>query len=198
MPTNTIQSINPATGKPVKTYDLLRKKQVSAKIETAQAAQTVWQSNNFGFRQSMLITAAQALRQRLDEYALLMVEEMGKPLRDAKAEVEKCAWACEYYAENGAQFLAEEAVVTDAKKSVICYQPLGLVLAVMPWNFPFWQVFRFAAPALMAGNGCLLKHASNVPGCAAAIEELFESVGFPKAHAHTLPAPGLGCRVGRR
>jgi len=189
MPTNTIQSINPATGKPVKTYDLLRKKQVLAKIEAAQAAQTTWHDTNFGFRQNLMMAAAQALRQRQNEYALLMVEEMGKPIREAKSEVEKCAWACEYYAQNAAQFLAEEAVVTDAKKSVISYQPLGLVLAVMPWNFPFWQVFRFAAPALMAGNGCLLKHASNVPGCAAAIEELFESVGFPKGLFTNLHIP---------
>ena len=176
----TIQSINPATGKPVKSYELLDKKQLFTKIEATHEAQAGWSDTNFGFRQNLMMAAAQALRERQNEYAMLMVEEMGKPISDARAEVEKCAWACEYYAKNTAQFLADEDVVTDAKKSLVSFQPLGVVLAVMPWNFPFWQVFRFAAPALMAGNGALLKHASNVPGCAAAIEELFENVGFPK------------------
>ena len=189
MPSNIIQSINPATGNIVQTYKLLGKKAVLSSIETASQAQVGWCSTNFGFRQNLMMAAAQALRERQNEYAMLMVEEMGKPIRDARAEVEKCAWACEYYAKNAAQFLADEAVVTEAKSSVVAFLPLGLVLAVMPWNFPFWQVFRFAAPALMAGNGALLKHASNVPGCGAAIEELFESVGFQKGLFTNLHIP---------
>jgi succinate-semialdehyde dehydrogenase/glutarate-semialdehyde dehydrogenase len=184
-----IQSVNPATGKPLKSYKTLGRKQLFAKIEATQEAQAVWSDTNFGFRQNLLIAAGKLLREHQDEYAMLMVEEMGKPIGDARAEVEKCAWACEYYGQNGAQFLADEEVVTDAKKSLVCFQPLGLVLAVMPWNFPFWQVFRFAAPALMAGNGCLLKHASNVPGCAAAIEGLFERAGFPKGIFTNLHIP---------
>ncbi len=180
MPTNHLQSINPATGEPGKSYKLLDQKAILAKIAVAQEAQAGWCSTNFGYRQNQMMAAAQALRERKDEYAMLMVEEMGKPIQDARAEVEKCALVCEFYAKGAAQFLADEVVLTEAKNSVVAFQPLGLVLAVMPWNFPFWQVFRFAAPALMAGNGGLLKHASNVPGCAAAIEELFESVGFPK------------------
>jgi succinate-semialdehyde dehydrogenase/glutarate-semialdehyde dehydrogenase len=118
-----------------------------------------------------------------------MTDEMGKPLKDALAEVEKCAWVCDYYAENTAKFLEDELVNTDATKSFVRYQALGLVLAVMPWNFPFWQVFRFAAPALMAGNGALLKHASNVPGCAAAIEEAFNECGVPKGLFTNLHIP---------
>ncbi len=180
MTSNSIQSINPATGETGNSYKLLGQKALLAKIETANEAQVGWCSTNLGYRQNLMMAAALALRERQNEYARLMVEEMGKPIRDARAEVEKCAWVCEYYAKNAAQMLADEVVVTEAKSSVVAFQPLGLVLAVMPWNFPFWQVFRFAAPALMAGNGGLLKHASNVPGCAAAIQELFESVGFPK------------------
>ena len=164
----------------MKSYQHLDSKALQTKIQTANEVQVGWGVANFGYRQNLMMAAAQALRERQDEYAKLMVEEMGKPVNEARSEVEKCTWVCEYYAKNAAQFLSDEVVPTEAKNSVVAFQPLGLVLAVMPWNYPFWQVFRFAAPALMAGNGALLKHASNVPGCAAAIEELFESVGFPK------------------
>jgi succinate-semialdehyde dehydrogenase/glutarate-semialdehyde dehydrogenase len=123
--------------------------------------------------------AATILRARAGEFARLMGEEMGKPVRDGRGEAEKCAWVCDYYAEHAERFLAPEAVETDARESFVTFQPLGVVLAVMPWNFPFWQVFRFAAPALMAGNTAVLKHASNVPGCALAIEDIFRQAGFP-------------------
>src|SRR5574338_1435201 len=115
-----------------------------------------------------------------------MTMEMGKPIAQSKAEVEKCAWVCDYYADNAEQFLSDEIIKTDASRSFVTFQPLGVVLAVMPWNFPFWQVFRFAAPALMAGNGAVLKHASNVPGCALAIEEIFRHAGFPNDLFRTL------------
>jgi succinate-semialdehyde dehydrogenase/glutarate-semialdehyde dehydrogenase len=124
--------------------------------------------------------AAAVLEERAGAYARLMAEEMGKPVRDGRAEARKCAWVCEHYAENAERFLADEPVETDARASFVAFRPLGVVLAVMPWNFPFWQVFRFAAPGLMAGNAGLLKHASNVPGCAQAIEEIFREAGFPE------------------
>lgn len=130
--------------------------------------------------------AASILRAGADEFARLMAEEMGKPVRDGRAEAEKCAWVCDYYAENAGRFLAPEYVETDAQESFVTFQPLGVILAVMPWNFPFWQVFRFAAPALMAGNTAVLKHASNVPGCALAIEDIFRQAGFPEGVFRTL------------
>src|SRR6266446_2320696 len=122
--------------------------------------------------------AAQLLREQADAYATLMTQEMGKLVKDGRAEAEKCAWACDYYADNAEQFLQPEIIETEARKSFVTFQPLGVVLAVMPWNFPFWQVFRFAAPALMAGNAGVLKHASNVPGCALAIADIFNRAGF--------------------
>ena len=130
--------------------------------------------------------AAHILRENANEYGVLMAQEMGKPVRDGRAEAEKCAWVCEYYAEHAEAFLQPEVIPTDASKSFVTFQPLGVVLAVMPWNFPFWQVFRFAAPALMAGNTGVLKHASNVPGCALAIEEVFRKAGFPDHVFRTL------------
>src|ERR1700728_5502796 len=130
--------------------------------------------------------AAKVLRENAGKYADLMAREMGKPIRDGVAEVQKCVAACDYYADNAEQFLATEPVKTEARKSHVIFQPLGVVLAVMPWNFPFWQVFRFAAPALMAGNGGLLKHASNVPQCALAIEEILCRAGFSEGEFLTL------------
>src|SRR5437867_9658831 len=124
--------------------------------------------------------AAQLLREQAEAYATLMAQEMGKPVKDGRAEAEKCAWACNYYADSAEQFLQPEIIETEARKSFVAFQPLGVVLAVMPWNFPFWQVFRFAAPALMAGNAGVLKHASNVPGCALAIADIFRQAGFPE------------------
>lgn len=181
MQSTKIEAINPATGELVQAYNLLKNSELQLKIERTHRAQAEWAATGFSHRRNLMLGAAQTLRSRQEEFAVLMVKEMGKTLKDARSEVEKCAWVCEYYAENAEKFLAPELVKTDASKSFISYRPLGIVLAVMPWNFPFWQVFRFAAPALMAGNGALLKHASNVPGCAAAIEEVFEKSGFPKA-----------------
>src|SRR5262249_19133565 len=120
------------------------------------------------------------LRHGRDEYAKLMAQEMGKPVSQGQSEVEKCAWACEYFAENGQKFLARELIDTDATQSFVTFEPMGVILAIMPCNFPFWQVFRCAVPALMAGNAIVLKHASNVPGCAMAVEQVFQDAGFPE------------------
>jgi succinate-semialdehyde dehydrogenase/glutarate-semialdehyde dehydrogenase len=172
--------INPATDEIVREYDELKPADVVDALEQSQAAYLKWRRTSFATRAALLKSAAQILRERTDDYARLMAEEMGKPITQGRAEAEKCAWVCDYYAENAAGFLEREIVETDAAKSFVTYQPLGVVLAVMPWNFPFWQVFRFAAPALMAGNVAVLKHASNVPGCALAIQYIFKAAGFPE------------------
>jgi len=140
-------------------------------------------------RAEQLRSAAQILRDNAPEYARLMTHEMGKPISDGRAEVEKCAWVCEYFADHAASFLEDEEIASDASKSFVTFQPIGVVLAVMPWNFPFWQVFRFAAPGIMAGNAALLKHAPNVPGCALAIEDVFREAGFPEKLFNTLLLP---------
>ena len=137
-------------------------------------------------RSEHLDRAAGLLRQRRDALAELMTREMGKPVVQARAEVDKCAWVCDYYAENAESFLTPEIIETDASKSFVAFEPLGVVLAIMPWNFPLWQVFRFAAPALMAGNTGILKHASNVQGCALAIEEIIRDAGYPENVFRTL------------
>src|SRR6202030_2030156 len=145
-----------------------------------------WRRTSFEERATLMSAAAQVLRGSAGDYARLMAQEMGKPVRDGVAEVEKCASGCDFYAENAARFLAREPIATEARNSFVTFNPLGVVLAVMPWNFPFWQVFRFAAPGLMAGNAAVLKHASNVPGCALAIEALFREAGFPEHLFRTL------------
>src|SRR5205809_5024919 len=147
----------------------------------AHAAFLQWREVPFARRAQRMREAAQILRTRRAEYARTMTTEMWKPIVQAEAEVDKCAWVCEYYADHAEAFLAEQPRETPASRSYVRFDPLGPVLAVMPWNFPFWQVFRFAAPALMAGNAALLKHASNVPGCAHAIESVFRDAGFPLA-----------------
>ncbi len=182
----SMKSINPATGETVAEYPTLTTKEVHGAIERADGAFRQWRQSSFATRAKLMQSAADLLRKRAPALAKLMAEEMGKPLKDGKAEAEKCAWVCEYYAEKAEQFLANERIETDAAESFVTYQPLGVVLAVMPWNFPFWQLFRFAAPSLMAGNVGLLKHASNVPGCALAIEEIFKDSGFPKGVFTTL------------
>jgi len=176
----SIQSSNPVTGQLVKEYPELSQDGVEAAIQRAHRAQSEWRSTDFTLRSTLMKKAAAVLRERKDQYARLMAVEMGKPISEGRGEVEKCAWVCDYYADNAVEFLASEPVSTEASSSYIAYRPLGLVLAVMPWNYPLWQVFRFAAPALMAGNGGLLKHASNVPGCALAIEDVFKDAGFPE------------------
>lgn len=181
-----IESINPINGKKIKSYKELTLKEIEHKIEFAQKSWEKWALTSFAHRGSLLKKTASVLRNRKKELAHLMAVEMGKPLKDGIVEVEKCALVCEYYAINGAKFLKDEKIKTDAKSSFVTYQPLGIVLAVMPWNFPFWQCFRFLAPALMAGNVGLLKHASSVPGCALAIEEVLVAAGFHKGIFQTL------------
>ncbi len=178
--------MNPATGEMIKTYDTLSVGEVSDIIGKADEAHALWRGTTFAHRGHLLKRAAQVLRDNVDEYAELMALEMGKPIIEGRAETLKCAWVCDYYADNAEGFLTSEYIDTDASKSFVSFQPLGVVLAVMPWNFPFWQVFRFAAPALMAGNAGILKHASNVPGCALAIEDVFKKAGFPANIFRTL------------
>src|SRR5262245_22255076 len=179
-------AINPATGDTIKTYEEMTSGEVHHVITQAHEAFLEWRQTPFTERARLMQRAARILRDNANEYAVLMAQEMGKPVRDGRAEAEKCAWVCEYYAEHAEAFLQPEIIPTDASKSFVTFQPLGVVLAVMPWNFPFWQVFRFAAPALMAGNVGVLKHASNVPGCALAIEEVFRKAGFPDHSFRTL------------
>ena len=181
-----IESINPTTGELIKVYDAMTDEQVVAIVEQSHRAFLVWKRTEFAVRATAMRKAAQILRERAAEYGVLMAQEMGKPAKDGKAEAEKCAWVCEYYADNAKVFLTPEVVDTEASKSFVTFQPIGVVLAVMPWNFPFWQVLRFAAPALMAGNAGILKHASNVPGCALAIEDVFRDAGFPEHLFRTL------------
>lgn len=182
----TIQTINPANGNPIKDYELWGDTDISNAIDSAHACWEEWRRTSFSERAGLLHKAAEVLEENKELYAKTITEEMGKVYKSSVTEVEKCAWVCRYYADNAASFLEAEYIETDASRSYASFQPLGIVLAVMPWNFPFWQVFRFAAPALMAGNVGLLKHASNVPGCAIHIEDVFTAAGFPKAAFQSL------------
>jgi succinate-semialdehyde dehydrogenase/glutarate-semialdehyde dehydrogenase len=175
-----IETVNPANGELVKRYDEMSASEAAKIIAEANEVFHQWRRRPFDHRAGLMRKAAEILRRDAEKYARLMAVEMGKPIREGRAEVEKCAWVCDYYAENAESFLADEEAPTDASKSYVTFRPIGVVLAVMPWNFPFWQVFRFAAPALMAGNVGVLKHASNVPGCALAIEDVFGKAGFPE------------------
>jgi succinate-semialdehyde dehydrogenase/glutarate-semialdehyde dehydrogenase len=163
--------------------------EVNEIIDLSNSAFIEWGDTSYNFRSDLMMKAANVLRSKKEQYSKLMTLEMGKPITQSRSEVEKCAWVCEYYAENAEKFLADEFIQTDASKSFVTFQPLGIVLAVMPWNFPFWQVFRFAAPGLMAGNAGILKHASNVSGCALAIEEVFREAGFPENLFRTILVP---------
>ena len=169
--------------------------EASARARTAADAQRSWRRTGFAERARCMERAAQVLRARRDEFAALMTAEMGKPVSDGLAEVDKCASACEHFAANAERYLAREDVAIENTRAFVTFQPLGVVLAVMPWNFPFWQVFRFAAPALMAGNGGVLKHASNVPGCALAIESVFRDAGFPEDLFRTVLVRGDAVRA---
>ncbi|WP_431656324.1 NAD-dependent succinate-semialdehyde dehydrogenase [Pantanalinema rosaneae] len=181
-----IATINPATGETIKTFEPLTDAELETKLALAQRAFEQYRFTSFEQRSQWMNAAAQVLEEQKETFGKIMTLEMGKTLKSAIGEVEKCAWVCRFYAENAAQFLADLPGESDASRSFVRYQPLGAVLAVMPWNFPFWQVFRFAAPALMAGNVGLLKHASNVPQCALAIEEIFHQAGFPNGVFQTL------------
>ncbi len=182
----TIASINPANGQTLRTFPEHTDAEVEAAVARAATVARTWPRTTFAERRAIVARAADVLEQDKRRYGEIMTLEMGKPIGAAVAEVEKCAWVCRYYAEHAEAFLADEPVVTDASRSFVRYQPLGVVLAVMPWNFPFWQVLRFAAPALMAGNVGLLKHASNVPQSALAIEEVFRRAGAPDGAFTTL------------
>lgn len=175
----TFASINPATGERLADYPLWGEHELEQALAQTAAAAPDWQCSTCARRAEPMRRAAALLRGDHDRYALLIAMEMGKPIAEARAEVGKCAWACEFFAEHAERFLQAEAVATEARRSYVAYDPLGTVLAVMPWNFPFWQVFRCAVPALMGGNSVLLKHASNVPQCAEAIEQVFLEAGFP-------------------
>jgi succinate-semialdehyde dehydrogenase / glutarate-semialdehyde dehydrogenase len=181
-----IATVNPSTGELVKSFEALTDSQLEAKIQKAADTFVTYRHVPFAERARKMIKAAEVIESEKENYARVMTTEMGKTYRSAVDEAAKCAWVCRYYAENAEKFLADEVVETNAKRSYIRYQPLGPILAVMPWNFPFWQVLRFAAPALMAGNVGLLKHASIVPQSALLIEEIFQRAGFPDGAFQTL------------
>lgn len=182
----TITTNNPATGADLETYEESTASQVTGAIEMADAQHRRWKETSFEERSQVLMAAADLLEERADDLAVLMANEMGKPVVAGRGEAEKCAWACRHYAEHAETYLADVAIETERTKSYAHHNPLGVVLAVMPWNFPLWQVIRFAAPALMAGNGALLKHASNVTGSALEIDRLFADAGAPDGLFRTL------------
>src|SRR5213596_1558358 len=186
---STVESINPATEEVIATFEQFTPAQVEQALVEADTAFRQWREQSFAERSKAMRRAAELLRKRKERYAGLITAEMGKPITQAEAEVEKCAWVCEYFADHAERFLARRPAQTNARLSYVAFEPLGVVLAVMPWNFPFWQVFRFAAPALMAGDTAVLKHASNVPQCALAIEEVFRESGFPPGAFRTLLIP---------
>jgi succinate-semialdehyde dehydrogenase/glutarate-semialdehyde dehydrogenase len=187
-----LKSINPTTEDVVETFEEFSKAQIDAALQQAYDAQRQWRTTSFGERSARLQSAARVLRAQKARLGALATREMGKPIVEAEAEVEKCAYNCDFYAEHAASFLADEHVEMNLSDSYVAFEPLGVVLAIMPWNFPFWQVLRFAAPALMAGNGAVLKHASNVPGCALAIEDVLRTAGLPDGLFRTVLVPGAG------
>ncbi|MDQ2714620.1 MAG: NAD-dependent succinate-semialdehyde dehydrogenase [Chloroflexota bacterium] len=186
----SIQSINPATEELIETFEPSNAEQVHQALDDARAAFLEWRETSFSQRSALFHRVAGYLRDHKDELARTATLEMGKPIAEAEAEVEKCAWNCEFYADNAEKFLADEPVATNARESYISFQPLGVILALMPWNFPYWQVFRFAAPSMMAGNTAVLKHASNVSRCALEIERSFRECGFPHGAFRTVLVPG--------
>lgn len=187
-----VHSINPATEEVLGSFRIHSGEQIEGALQQAQKAFLIWSMLQYSTRAGLMKKAAEYLRSNKSRYAGFMTAEMGKPIVESEAEVEKCAWNCDYYAENAERFLGDEPRISNASESYVQYTPLGVILAIMPWNFPFWQVFRFAAPALMAGNTAILKHASNVPQCALAIEEVFREAGFPKGTFQSLLVPSSG------
>src|SRR5208283_1281965 len=181
-----IQSINPYTNQVIKEFDQMTEQEVQKQIDNSRNALSVWKKSSVSARLTVIKKLSDILRTEKQKLAVIITSEMGKPVRESLAEIEKCASLCDYYAETAARVLRPEKIKTESKKSYIVFQPLGIVLSIMPWNFPFWQVFRSAIPAIAAGNCCLLKHASNVPMCAIAIEELFRQAGFPENVFKTL------------
>jgi succinate-semialdehyde dehydrogenase/glutarate-semialdehyde dehydrogenase len=181
-----LESINPATGELIEVFEEWSQEKTRRVIEDIDEAWLSWRRTSFARRAELMHEAAAVLRRNKEEYARLMALEMGKPIGDGRGEVEKCALVCDFYADNAEGFLADEPAESDGSKAYVAFRPIGTVLAVMPWNFPFWQVFRFAAPALMAGNTGALKHSSNVPRCALAIEDVFRQAGFPENVFRTL------------
>ena len=181
-----MKSINPANGEIIRTFEIYSDKGVEKIINSVDRNWHHWRSTSFFHRSQMMQNLSSLLKSKKEDLARLMALEMGKVIKEGIAEIEKCAWVCDYYAQNAENFLENETISTEAFRSFVSYQPLGTILGIMPWNFPFWQAFRFAAPTIMAGNTAVLKHASNVPGCAMAIEELFREAGFPDNVFRTL------------
>lgn len=190
----SIQSINPATEEVIETFELFSKAQVRQALDDARQAFLSWRTTSFAERSTLLHRVAAYLREHKERLAQIATLEMGKPIVEAEAEVEKCAFNCEFYADNAEKFLADEQVKANATESYVAFRPLGVVLALMPWNFPYWQVFRFAAPALMAGNTAVLKHASNVSRAALEIEHIFQACGLPHGAFRTVLVPGAETR----
>jgi succinate-semialdehyde dehydrogenase/glutarate-semialdehyde dehydrogenase len=183
-----IKTINPATEEVIETYETMSPESVLEIARQSEEAFRLWRNRTVGERAPYLTALGAVLRRNIDEYARLITIEMGKPIAQSRAEVKKCAWLCDVYAEQAEEWLKEEAAVADGKEHFVTFEPLGVVLSIMPWNYPFWQALRFAVPAVVAGNTCILKHASNVPQCAFAIEAAFEEAGFPDNVFRTIVA----------
>ncbi len=186
---NTQNAVNPATGKAFHSYPVHSEADVQVMVTRAQDCFMSWRTTSFEQRKAALLRVSDVITKNKETYAKLIAEEMGKPLKEGLAEVEKCASAAKFFAENSERFLADQMVATEYSKSYVTFQPIGIILGVMPWNFPFWQVLRYAYPALMGGNVCLLKHASNTPGCALAIENIFREAGLPEGAFASLLIP---------
>lgn len=189
-----MKTIDPATGKTLKEYQEMEMEEIDSIIQKANSAQQEWKNKSFEKRAEHLRKMAEILKERKHELAEMMAKEMGKPLSQGVGEAEKCAWVCEYYADQAASFLDDDMIETDASKSYVTFNPLGVILAIMPWNFPFWQLFRFAAPALMAGNGAILKHSENTTGCAFEIEKIIHEAGIPKELFRTIVRDKTGMK----
>ena len=183
---NTIQTLNPYNNEPLKTYSLQSEKEVANCLEGASTCFNEWKQTTVSHRTTLLSKLGDVLNDNLEEYSRLITLEMGKPITQSRAELEKCIALCDFYETNAEEFLADEMIETEAEESYISYDPLGTILAVMPWNYPFWQALRFAIPTLTAGNTVLLKHATNVTGCALILQELFEKAGYPTGCFQTL------------